>query len=162
MNRSRIALPPLPAGETLVWRGSPDWRALALRAFHIKDVTFYFCALLVVHAVSSWWGGAAPEQVVKSGAWLLIPMTNALALLAFLAWVFSRTAHYTITSRRVLMQVGVALPMTLNIPFRLIVAASLKTYRDGTGDIPLALGPDERASYVLLWPHVRPWRFCPD
>ncbi len=33
-----------------------------------------------------------------------------------LAWLFRRAACYTITSKRVLFQFGVALPMTMNIP----------------------------------------------
>ena len=48
-------------------------------------------------------------------------------------------ACYTITSKRVLFQFGVALPMTMNIPFGKIANAALKTYRDGSGDIPLHL-----------------------
>ena len=37
-------------------------------------------------------------------------------------------------------------------------AAALKTYRDGSGDIPLKLANKERVSHLLLWPHVRPWK----
>ena len=29
---------------------------------------------------------------------------------------------------------------------------------DGSGDIPLALTPGNRIAWMLLWPHVRPWR----
>ncbi len=31
-----------PEGERILWQGSPDWRALAWRVFHIREVTFYF------------------------------------------------------------------------------------------------------------------------
>ena len=58
-------------------------------------------------------------------------------MLAGLAWLFRRAACYTITSKRVLFQFGVALPMTMNIPLGKIANAALKTYRDGSGDIPL-------------------------
>jgi Bacterial PH domain len=57
-----------------------------------------------------------------------------------------------------LFQFGVALPMTMNIPLGKIANAALKTYRDGSGDIPLRLNDEGRVSYLLLWPHVRPWR----
>jgi hypothetical protein len=26
----------LPAGETMIWQGRPQWRSLAVRAFHIR------------------------------------------------------------------------------------------------------------------------------
>ena len=57
-----------------------------------------------------------------------------------------------------MIQFGVALPMTLNIPFRVIGAAALRAYADGTGDIPVALTGGDRIAYLLLWPHARPWR----
>ena len=78
-------------------------------------------------------------------------------MLAALAWLFRRAACYTITSKRVLFQFGVALPMTMNIPLSRIANAALKTYRDGSGDIPLRVLDNKRVSYLLLWPHIRPW-----
>ena len=80
-------------------------------------------------------------------------------MLAGLAWLFRRAACYTITSKRVLFQFGVALPMTMNIPLGKIANAALKTYRDGSGDIPLKLVRQRAACRILLlWPHIRPWR----
>jgi hypothetical protein len=69
-----------------------------------------------------------------------------------------RTTLYTITNRRVVMRFGVALPMTINIPFNLIDEAALKLNRNGSGDIALALSASQKISYLLLWPHARPWR----
>ena len=31
---------PLPAGERVLWQGSPDWRALAREAFHLPAIAF--------------------------------------------------------------------------------------------------------------------------
>jgi hypothetical protein len=93
-----------------------------------------------------------------SVVWLVIPAVSAIAVLGGLAWLFRRAACYTITSKRVLFQFGVALPMTMNIPLGKIASAALKSYRDGSGDIPLGLTDRDRVSYVLLWPHIRPWR----
>ncbi|MFX6019169.1 photosynthetic complex putative assembly protein PuhB, partial [Acinetobacter baumannii] len=87
---------------------------------------------------------------------LIVPAICAIAVLAGLAWLFRRAACYTITSKRVLFQFGVALPMTMNIPLSKIGNAALKTFRDGSGDIPLRVLDDKRVSYVLLWPHIRP------
>ena len=93
-----------------------------------------------------------------SALWLIVPAISGIAVLAGLAWLFHRAACYTITSKRVLFQFGVALPMTMNIPLGKIANAALKTYRDGSGDIPLQLNDSKRVSYLLLWPHIRPWR----
>ena len=43
---------PLPAGESVLWQGRPEWRGLALRAFHVRMVAIYF-ALLAVWRVAS-------------------------------------------------------------------------------------------------------------
>jgi hypothetical protein len=82
-----------------------------------------------------------------------------LALLTAYAWGVQRTTVYTITNRRVLIRCGLALPMTVNLPFAKIDGAALKTAADGTGDIALAIAPRERVSYLMLWPHVRSWHF---
>ncbi len=97
-------------------------------------------------------------EAVTSALWLIVPAISGIAILAGLAWLFRRAACYTITSKRILFQFGVALPMTMNIPLSKISNAALKTYRDGSGDIPLRLSDGGRVSYLLLWPHIRPWR----
>jgi len=28
----------LPAGERIVWQGSPDWKQLAVHAFHVRKI----------------------------------------------------------------------------------------------------------------------------
>ena len=39
---------PLPRGERLLWQGRPDWRQLALHAFHVRKLAFYFAFMLLV------------------------------------------------------------------------------------------------------------------
>jgi hypothetical protein len=159
MSTNVIKIQTLPEGERLLWQGSPTWRGLALRAFHVKSVLVYFGALLALHLLTSWWFGTDLTSTVKSGIWLLIPMVTGPALLGLFAALTRRTTHYSITNKRVLMRFGIALPVTLNIPFRQISAAALKPYSDGTGDIPLTTNSETRLAYILLWPHVRPWSF---
>lgn len=149
---------PLPSGERVIWQGKPAYAGLALRAFHIREVAVYFGLLLVWRLWSNWSAGVPAAEAAVSALWLIAPAVSAIAVLAGLAWLFRRAACYTITSKRVLFQFGVALPMTMNVPLGKIVGASLKSYRDGSGDIPLRLGADDRVSYPLLWPHIRPWR----
>ncbi len=61
-----------------------------------------------------------------SALWLIVPAISAIAVLAGLAWLFRRAACYTITTKRVLFQFGVALPMTMNIPFGKIARRRLE------------------------------------
>ena len=149
---------PLPVGERVIWQGKPQFRGLALRAFHIREVAAYFGLLLIWRLWSNWSLGVPATEAAISALWLIVPALSAIAVLAGLAWLFQRAACYTITSKRILFQFGVALPMTVNIPLGKIAGAALKTYRDGSGDIPLRLSDGNRVSYLLLWPHIRPWR----
>ena len=59
------------------------------------------------------------------------------------------------------MRFGVAIPITVNLPFAQIANAALREHGDGTGDIPLTLAGKVRSSYLILWPHARPWHFSP-
>jgi hypothetical protein len=148
---------PLPVGERVVWQGKPSFMGLALRSFHIREVAIYFGLLLVWRLWSNWSKGLTAADAAISALWLIAPAISAIMVLAGLAWLFRRAACYTITTKRVLFQFGVALPMTMNIPLGKIANAALKTYGDGSGDIPLRVLDDKRVSYALLWPHIRPW-----
>jgi Bacterial PH domain len=149
---------PLPVGERVIWQGKPTLKGLALRSFRIREVALYFGLLMLWRLWSSWSHGMPPAEAAVAALWLMIPAGCTIALLGCLAWLFRRATCYTITSRRVLFQFGVALPMTMNIPLSRIANAALKTYRDGSGDIPLQVLDSKRVSYLLLWPHIRPWR----
>lgn len=147
-----------PEGERILWQGSPDWRALAWRVFHIREVTFYFAALVAAQPLLALMEGSLSRATLASMGWIALAGSLAMASLGFIAWLSARGSVYTITSRRLVLRIGVALPITINLPFALIAGAGLRLRRDGTGDLPLALKPGERVSYAVLWPHARPWR----
>lgn len=148
----------LPEGERILWQGSPCWRGVARRVFHIRKVAVYFGLLLAWRAGTAVADGLAAGEVVAA----VVPLTGlsllTLGLLAGLAWGNARAAIYTITSERVVMRIGVALTMAINLPFRAIQAASVRRFRDGEGDIPLSVCDVEQIGYAMLWPHARPWR----
>jgi len=148
----------LPPGEKILWQGAPHWDVLARRAFHVRKVGLYFLALIGWNVFSDIQSGGDP---VVSAFWLVIAASLAIGLLSLLARAMARSTLYTVTNRRVVMRFGVALPMTVNLPFGKITGAALRDHHDGTGDIPLTLGPKAKASYLVLWPHARPWRFSP-
>ena len=82
------------------------------------------------------------------------------ALMAAYAWAIQRSTTYSITTHRVVLGFGIALPVTFNIPFARIAGAELRLYPGGAGDIPLNLLAGEKLSYFVMWPHARPWRMA--
>ena len=148
----------LPEGERILWQGRPEWTSLARRAFHVGGVAAYFVALAGVLAGLEVSSGGTAREAMQAAAGVVPGAVFALALLAGLAALSTRSALYTITTRRVVMRFGIALPIILNIPFKQIKSADLRMYADGTGDIPLSVSSPKRQSLVVLWPHVRPWR----
>lgn len=140
----------LPEGEKLLWQGAPDWWALGQRAFHMRSVALYFAVLIV-------WRGLAEGSF--AAALQLAPFALlSLALLAGLAALTARTTVYTITTKRLVMRFGVALPKAINIPYTIVAAADLRSYGDDSGDISLTLTEPNRINYFLLWPHARPFK----
>lgn len=148
----------LPQGETLLWQGAPRAASLAVRVFHMRKVAIYF-ALLMAWAIAARLaeGQSLANAVLTPGRWLVPMGAVAIAFLYLLAWLTARTTLYTITSKRVALRVGIALTMTINVPFSRIEAADVKMNADGTGDIALKLGTETRIAYLILWPHARPW-----
>lgn len=151
----------LPPGERLLWQGAPSWPALARRALHVNKVAFWFAILIAVQLSVALSSGVPVTDAAKQAVWLALLGAVAVGLLALLARAFARSTLYSITNRRVVMRFGVAIPITLNLPFPKIASAALRTYRDGSGNIPLQLVPGEKVSYWVLWPHARPWHFAP-
>jgi len=90
----------------------------------------------------------------------LLPIAiAAIGVLLLLAWAYARSTIYTITSSRVVIRSGIALPMTVNLPFKIIDSAALRVSPDGTGDIPLRITQSQHVYSLALWPNVRPWNF---
>ncbi|GAA4227031.1 hypothetical protein GGQ68_004396 [Sagittula marina] len=151
-------LPELPPqGEEILWQGRPDWWTLTKESMNLKWVALYFVVLAL------WRFGTMVDQVNFATAFaasmpLLILGGIVLAMFMLVGFVQARATVYTITNRRVAMRIGAALTVTLNLPFSQIGRADLALRRDGTGTIALDLTDDDtRLSYLVCWPHVRPW-----
>jgi hypothetical protein len=154
----------LPAGEQLLWQGSPDWKSLAVRAYHVRKVGLYFLALMAWRVGVGISNGHEATAIAVSCAFLITLGGIAMGVLALLAYLSARSTVYSVTSRRVLLRHGVAVPMTMNIPLKLIEAAALKTHSDGTGDVAFTVPRDHRVGYLITWPHLRPGQItrpCP-
>ena len=72
-----------------------------------------------------------------------------------LAWLSARTTLFVVSTRRVVLKVGIALPIFYNLPFSQIAGASLRL-ADGTGDVSLGVTKGQRIAYLTLWPAARP------
>jgi Bacterial PH domain len=147
----------LPEGETLLWQGAPSWVSVARRVYHAHWVAIYFAVLLAWRASSSYAAGDSMAAFAVQSIPLAIVATLALGLLGLLSWLTQRTTIYSITSRRLVMRYGIAMPIRMNIPFAQIGSADLNTHADGTGDIALVTSGASHLAYLHLWPHVRPW-----
>lgn len=149
---------PLPPGEKVLWRGAPDWRAIARGVFHIRLVALYFALMIGWQVVTALYDGQPFMEAAMGVLWMSALAGMGCGILVLLAWATARTTVYTLTDERLVMRIGVALPVTLNIPFSKVSAASAKFAPDGTGNVSFELTDDERISYAVLWPHARPVR----
>jgi hypothetical protein len=135
---------PLPRGERMIWQGSPDFRTLAIHAFHVRKLALYFTAMLALQWLYLSADPLAPlmRPLLTSGGMALL----ALALLTAIAWFSARTTLYTLTDRRIVMRIGIVLTLTFNLQ------------ASGHGDIALTLSGSDRIAWLNLWPHARPWQ----
>jgi hypothetical protein len=145
-----------PEGERILWQGAPQTWALARSACKVHWVAGYFLFLAVWRGSAFALEGRGGEGLVIA-LWFLAIGAMAVAILVAMAWAMARATTYTITSRRVMMQIGAALTATVNIPHQWIAAANLKKDRYGLGTIALKMKDPEKLTIFMLWPHVRPW-----
>ena len=146
----------LPPGERMMWQGAPSPWHLTAQALKARWVIGW-CALLAL-----WRGGAAladgtaaeAAQVVATYA---VIGAAAVAVLYACGYVMAKSTVYTLTNRRVVMRIGAALTVTLQMPFSRIGSADLALGRGGTGTISFDPIGDGKLGTLALWPHCRPW-----
>ena len=148
----------LPPGERVLWEGAPAPQAIARHLLLVRPLTVYFAAMI------AWWMLANREQIPTTAFWTPVSMQLLLvgAVLGGFLWLarwIARSTTYAITDRRIVMRLGVIFPLTVNIPLSYIMGAQVKRFGDGTGQIALQLDPKEKLAWIVLFPHVRPWRF---
>ena len=146
----------LPKGEEMLWQGRPDWWVLAKEALVVRWVIGYF-VLLAFWRVGTLLDQGPFATIVTAAIPFLACGAVAAGILMGMAYVMARSTVYTITNRRVVMRIGAALTITLNLPFTQIRNAELDLRKSGTGTIALDLDQRTRLSYLVCWPHVRPW-----
>lgn len=150
----------LPPDERVLWQGKPTWQSLARRCFRVRMVAVYFGIFALLWAGLALAEGAGVFAAALAGLKLVPIAALGIALLMGLAYLTARTTIYTVTNKRVAIRFGIALPMTVNLPFVRIGSADMVRYADDSGDIVLSLTGPDRLAYLHLWPHVKPWRFA--
>jgi len=147
----------LPVGETLLWQGSPDWKALAISAFHVRKVAVYFALLLAWHLATR--AGDSVADLAMTVAWHGALAAVTIGILSLLARLYARGTIYTLTTKRIVIRSGLALPVTLNLPLALLDTAALTIQPLGTDSIALSVTQPNRVAWLVLWPNARPWHF---
>jgi hypothetical protein len=148
----------LPAGEEILWQGSPNPLRLAKDALGLNWVIGYFVVLAI------WRVGVSAVELPLNAAMghgipFLIAGLIAGLLLIGIATIQARSTVYTLTNKRVCMRIGAALTMTLNLPYVCIGSAQAAVRKSGLGTVTFQLSGETRLSYLMTWPHVRPWYF---
>lgn len=146
----------LPAGERIVWQGAPAPWHLTAQALKARWVIGWFVLLAL------WRGGATLADGTLADAGRVVATyavigAAAVAVLYACGYVMARSTVYTLTNRRVVMRIGAALTVTLQMPFSRIGAADLAPGRGGTGTIAFEPIGDGKLGTLALWPHCRPW-----
>jgi hypothetical protein len=148
-----------PLGEDILWQGKPAAYALARDAYGLHWIAGYFVLIILWRAGTGFAEGGPAMAMAMGLPYLMLGLTG-LAVVYGLAWIQARTTIYTLTTARVVMRIGAALPVTFNLPFVQVGAANLDLRRDGTGTIALDTLGETRISHLIAWPHVRPWRLA--
>jgi hypothetical protein len=144
----------LPPGERLLWQGTPEPALVARHVFHRWLVIGYFAI------VTGWWAVSTYGTVEMDAFLPMLGMRLGLAAIVigtveFLARTVAKTTSYAITSKRLVLKIGMVLPMSINVPFNVLLNAAVGRFRDGSGQIALTLIPGNRLAYVALWPHCK-------
>lgn len=136
--------------ETVLWKGRPDLAVLTRSAFHTRKVAIYFVLLI---------GAALAFDNPNAALVCAVLAVLGLAILQFLAWLSARSTLYIITDQRLIMRIGMAIETRINIPLKQVAAAHLKERGKGYGDIALELKGERILTWLLLWPHTRPFKY---
>ncbi len=149
----------LASVERTLWEGSPSFTSMVVRLYHIRAVATYGVLLTFADLVQAKLHGLTLWPALAAMVPGTLTMLGSVAIFAALAWCSARTTHYTITSHRVIMQCGLALPKTISIPLTQIAGVAVRVRADGTGDVTLKPRPGSKLVFLKLWPFTRPWHF---
>ena len=145
----------LPDGEYIVWQGQPELKTVMTRLLRARWIAVYF-------AIAALWSVAVGLNN-SEGAWALLGRVTFIAVAAAIVFglmflyarAVAKTSLYTLTNRRVVMRVGIAISASFNLPFKQIAGADFRVGKDGSGDVALTLKAGHGLSGSVFFPHQR-------
>ncbi|MFZ9670859.1 MAG: photosynthetic complex putative assembly protein PuhB [Burkholderiaceae bacterium] len=149
----------LPMAEQIIWQGSPHWPDIFRQVFHARGLVAYFSLVALVQILFHYDAAQGWSSAMGQASWVVMPATLAIALFGAMAWLVAKTTVYTITTKRVILRIGIVLNVTFNLPFKRIASADIRLRPSGLGDIALQLVDDDKIAFMHLWPHAKPWAF---
>jgi hypothetical protein len=147
----------LPPGERVLWSGRPELWPLAFRVLHLRALVGYW---VVATGFLVFGRGGDGRSLWADLAWMGVIALVGTVLIVAGAAVVRATTLYALTERRVVLRIGVALPVVLNLPLHRIESVDLRLWERGRGDVVLTPKAGEGFGWALLWPHLRPWNFA--
>ena len=148
----------LPKGEVILWQGRPNWLRLTIESLNLWWVIGYFGLLAAWRFLSVIDYMPFGTAISASIPFLFVAAFVGL-LLCGVGYIQAKETLYTITNKRVVMRIGAALTLTLNLPFTKIDNAAVAKKRGGFGNIAFETSGDTKFSFFVLWPHARSWYF---
>ena len=147
-----------PEGEVILWQGQPNWLRLTVESLNVWWILGYFIFLFVWRFISVSDLMPLNQAVLVSLPFLALAMIVTL-LLMLVGYIQAKATVYTITNKRVVMRIGAALTVTLNLPFTEIENAAIASSSKNFGNIAIDTKQDAKFSFLVLWPHARAWHF---
>lgn len=148
----------LPKGEVILWQGRPNWLQLTIESLNLWWIIGYFGLLATWRFLT-----VIDYMPLGTAISVIIPFLFIAALagllLCIVGYVQAKATLYTITNKRVVMRIGAALTITLNLPFTKIDNAAVAKKRGDFGNIAFETSGSTKFSYFVLWPHARSWHF---
>ena len=148
-----------PVGEVILWQGRPSSALVARHLLKIRWIVGYFLVLAGWALLAGLNDGQPAGGILFSVAVLTALAGVLIGMIELFAWAVAKTTLYTITTERIVMRFGVAISMTLNLPYRQVDGVALARLGEKAGMIAIALLPEQRLSWLIQWPHVRGFRF---
>ena len=146
-----------PEGEDILWQGRPSWWALSKDSLNMYWIFIYFLVLALWRFMSLYDLTGTGHALAFSLPFVIAGLVTC-SILALIAYIQARCTIYTITTKRVVLRIGAAFSVAINLPYSKLHNANLGLRKDGTGTIALELSEPRKFSYFVLWPHARPWR----
>jgi hypothetical protein len=147
-----------PEGEVILWQGQPNWLRLTVESLNVWWILGYFIFLFVWRFISVSDLMPLNQAVLVSLPFLALAMIVTL-LLMLVGYIQAKATVYTITNKRVVMRIGAALTVTLNLPFTEIENAAIASSSKNFGSIAIDTKQDAKFFFLVLWPHARAWHF---